>query len=372
MEQAQARLAEYGATVSAQFPSDYPERNGWRPRVNSLQDDVVGGVATPMFVLLCGVGLLLLVACVNVAHLVLARTSARRQELAIRRALGASGGQLLSQLAIESAVLAAAGGVLAVLVASWGLRGLIALAPGRVPRLDEVSLDFRAVAATALISLVVTMLFAFGPTLRMRRGGTFAALKEGGPGRSSDGKAARARGILVAAEVAMATVLLVGAGLFIRTVVGLLNVPVGFETDHLFTARITLPRPNDAARAAYLDPGRRVTVYREILRRIQGLPDVERVALSSQIPMGGFNPPLFVEIDGGDLAGLRPVMHEFQVSAGYFDTMGTRILRGRAFAESDRLGSEPVAIVSDTAARTFWKGRDPLGERLRWVRICPG
>ena len=169
----------------------------------------------------------------------------------------------------------------------------------------------------------------------------------------------------------MATVLLVGAGLFIRTVGGLLNVPFGFETDHLFTARITLPRPNDTARAAYLDPGRRVIVYREILRRIQALPEVERAALSSQIPMGGFNAPLFVEIDGGDLAGVRPVMHDFQVSAGYFDTMGTRILRGRAFAESDRAGGEPVAIVSETAARTFWKGRDPLGERLRFGPDLP-
>ena len=162
VEQAQARLAEYGAAVSAQFPSDYPARNGWAPRVNPLQDDVVGGVATPMFVLLCGVGLLLLVACVNVAHLVLARTSGRRQELAIRRALGASGSRLMSQLAIESAMLAAAGGALAVLVASWGLRGLVALAPARVPRLEDVALDVTAVLVTGLISLAVALLFAFG------------------------------------------------------------------------------------------------------------------------------------------------------------------------------------------------------------------
>jgi predicted permease len=372
VEQAQARLAEYGATVSAQFPSDYPVANGWAPRVVPLQEDVVAGVATPMFVLLSGVALLLLVACVNVAHLVLARTSARRQELAIRRALGASGGQLLSQLAIESAILASAGGALAVLVASWGLRGLVALAPGRIPRLDEVTLDVTAVAATALVSLAVTLVFAFGPALRVRRMATFAALKEGGPGRSSDGRAARTRGFLVAAEVAMATVLLVGAGLFIRTVVGMLNVPLGFETDRLMTARIALPRPNDLVRATYVEPARRAAAFDEALRRIGSLPGVERAAMSSQIPMGGFNAPVFVELaqDTGN-GGRRPVVHDFQVSAGYFDTIGTRIVRGRPFAESDGAASEAVAIVSETAVRMFWKGRDPLGERLRFSPELP-
>ena len=372
VEQARARLAEYGVTVSAQFPSDYPERNGWRPSVTPLREDVVGGIATPMFVLLCGVGLLLLVACVNVAHLVLARTSARRQELAIRRALGASGGQLMSQLAIESAMLAAAGGALAVLVASWGLRALVALAPGRVPRLDDVTLDLTAVAVTALIALAVTLVFAFGPALHLRGAATFAALKEGGPGRSSDGRAARTRGFLVAAEVAMATVLLVGAGLFIRTVVGMLNVPVGFEIDRLLTARVALPRPNDLARATYVDPARRAAAFHEALRRVGALPGVERAAMSSQIPMGGFNAPVFVELarDPAD-GGPRPVVHDFQVSSGYFDTMATRIVRGRPFADADGAGSEPVAIVSETAARMLWKGRDPIGETLRFSPELP-
>ena len=151
----------------------------------------------------------------------------------------------------------------------------------------------------------------------------------------------------------------------------MLNVPVGFETDQLLTARIALPRPNDAARATYLDPARRVTFFRETLRRIEALPGVEHAAMSSQIPMGGFNPPLFVEIDGRDSgdAGVRPVMHSFQVSPSYFQTMGVSIVRGRSFTESDRTGAAHVAIVSETAARNFWNGRDPLGERLR---LAPG
>jgi putative ABC transport system permease protein len=171
--------------------------------------------------------------------------------------------------------------------------------------------------------------------------------------------------------VAIATVLLVGAGLLVRTVVGLLNVPVGFDTDHLLTARITLPRPNDPARAAYLDPVRRVAFYRETLRRVQALPGVERAAMASQIPMGGFNPPLFVEVEGRDSASARPVMHDFAVSPDYFGTMGITILKGRSFAEPDRAGAEPVAIVSDTAARIFWRGRDPIGGRLRFSPDLP-
>jgi putative ABC transport system permease protein len=373
LDQAQAALADYGAAISQQFASDYPAQNGWRPRVIPLHDDLLGRVATPMFVLLSGVGLLLLVACVNVAHLALARSSGRQSEMAIRRALGASRVQLTWQLLTESALLATAGAALAVLVASWGVRVLIALAPAGVPRLEDVTLDFTAVLVTGLIALVVTVMFAFGPVLRMPGVEMFAALKEGGPGRSTGGRAGRTRSILVVAEVAMATALLVGAGLFVRTVVGMLNVPVGFETDRLLTARITLPRPNDPAHATYLDPVRRSAFYREALGRVRSIPGVERAAMSSQIPLGGFNAPLFVEFDRPDAGdpGARPVVHHFQVSPGYFETMGVRIVRGRAFADSDRAGAEQVAIVSDTAARMFWSGEDPLGQRLRFSPDTP-
>jgi putative ABC transport system permease protein len=170
-------------------------------------------------------------------------------------------------------------------------------------------------------------------------------------------------------EVATATLLLVGAGLLVRTVAGMLSVPVGFETGNLLTARMTLPRPNDARRAAYLDPATRSAFYRDALRRIQAVPGVQQAALSSQIPLGGFNPPLFVEIDGG--GETRPVVHDFEISSSFFDTMGTRILRGRGFTGADRAGGEPVAIVSETAARTLWRGRDPIGGRLRFSPDLP-
>ena len=372
LEQARSQLADYGTRLAREFPTDYPPQNGWTPRVVPLRDDVVGSVATPMFVLLSGVGVLLLIACVNVAHLVLARGSGRRQEIAIRRALGATSARLTSQLVTESAVIAAAGGGLAILVASWGIRGVTALAPARVPRLEGAELDLTALAITAAISLGVMVVFALVPAWQMRRVETSAALKERGPGRTTDGRGGRARGVLVAAEVAMATVLLVGAGLLVRTVASLLHVPVGFEADRLVTARLTLPRPNDPARAVYLDPARRAAFSRATIERVAQLPGVERVAMSTQIPMGGFNPPLFFEAEGAASgAGARPVIHDFRVSHAYFDTLGIQLVRGRVFSDADGAGSEPVAIISEAAARAFWRDGDPLGQRLRLSPDAP-
>jgi putative ABC transport system permease protein len=376
-EQAQARLAEYGTAVSQRFPAAYPAQNGWRPTVASLRDDVVGGASTSMLMLLGGVSLLLLIACANVAHLVLARSAGRRREIAIRQALGASAGHLIRQFVIESAVLAAAGGALGLIIASWTLTGLMALAPGRIPRIDVVSLDVTAVLVAAAISCAVTVIFGLVPAWQLRRVDTVSAVKESGTSGSTGARPGRAREILVAAEVAMATVLLIGAGLLVRSIVGLVNIPLGFETDSLVTARIALPRPNDAARATYLDPARRVAFYREAIARIGALPGVERVAMSTQIPMGGFNPPLLVDIQGFEQReqSVRPVMASFLVSPSYFETMGIRILRGRSFRESDRAGSESVAIISDTAARTLWKGVDPIGARVRvrsdgpWITV---
>jgi predicted permease len=364
LQDAQARLEEYGRTVRRQFPADYPEPHGWTPRVVPLQEDVVGAVATPMFVLLSGVGLLLLVACVNVAHLVLARMTSRRTEIAIRQALGASGRRLAGQLMIESALLASAGALTGVLVASWGLRALTVLAPPRLPRVDQVALDVTAIGAAAVVAFGVMVAFGLVPGLSLREAGTAAALKEGA-GRASDGRGGRTRTLLVAAEVAIATVLLVAAGLLVRTVGGLLEVPVGFDTQNLVTARLTLPRPNDPSRAEYLDPQQRTALYREVLGRVSALPGVERAALSSQVPLGGFTPPLFVEIEGLARGGAAPVMHQFQVSPSFFDTLGVPLSAGRGFSGADVAGGEPVAIVSETAARRFWKGASPVGARMR-------
>lgn len=376
-EQAQARLAEYGATVSRQFPAAYPTQNGWRPTLTTLREDVVGGVSSSMLTLLGGVGLLLLIACVNVAHLVLARSTGRQREIAIRQALGASAGNLIRQFVIESAMLAVAGGLAGLIIASWTLSGLMALAPGRIPRIEGVGIDLAAVLVAATIACAVTVIFGLVPAWQLRRVDTVSAVKEGGTSGSTGSRPGRTREMLVAAEVAMATVLLIGAGLLIRSIVLLVNVPLGFETDSLLTARIALPRPNDMARAAYLDPTRRVAFYREATTRIGALPGVERVAMSSQIPMAGFNRPFLVEIQGFEQReqNIRPSMQHYQVSPAYFETMGIRLVRGRTFNDADRAGGEPSAIISETAARTIWKDIDPIGARVRlrsdgpWITV---
>ena len=364
LEQAHGRLVEYGVDVSRQFPADYPPQSGWTPRVTALQESVVSGVSTPMLMLLGAVSLLLLIAFVNVAHLVLARAAGRRREMAIRQALGARAGQLTRQLVTESAVLALAGGALGLVIASWALGGLITLAPGRVPRIDTVTFDFTAVLVAIGIGCGATAVFGLVPSWQLARAD--AGVTAAGSPRTTDWRAGRARHLLVVAEVAMATILLIGAGLLVRSIIGLVNVPLGFDPDSLLTARISLPRPNDASRATYLDPARRVAFVRETLARVGALPGVERVAMATQIPMGGFNSPWIVEIEGEtDGQRAQPVIHNFQISPSYFETMRIRIVRGRPFTDFDRAGSEPVAIVSEAAARAYWKGHDAIGTRLR-------
>jgi predicted permease len=373
IEQARARLDAYGADVRQQYSSDYPEGSGWNPLLVSLQDDVVGSVAAPMLILLCAVGIVLLIVCANVAHLVLARASERQQEMAIRQALGASAGRLTRQMLTESAVLASAGGVLGLLAASWGMQALIALAPSRVPRLGEVTMDTAAIGVTALLAIITTVVFGMAPAWQMRRMNAFALVKEGGQGRSASSRRTTGRNLLVSAQVALAIILLVGAGLLIRSVGALLDVPVGFETKNLLTSRIWLPRPNDAANGVYLEPAKRVEFYRETLRRVSALPQVTHAAMSTQIPMGGYNAPWFFEVEGRDLSdqGVRPVIQNFQVSPSYFDTLGIPIVRGRGFTDLDRAGATLVAVVSASAAGSIWGSEDPIGKRLRYSAQAP-
>jgi predicted permease len=370
--QAQAALDVYANDARAQYPADYPSENGWAPRIVALQDDVTQNVAATMWILLTAVGLVLLIACANVANLILARASERQQEIAMRRALGASHARLARQMLTESAVLASAAGLAGLALASFGTDALVALAPGGVASLADVSIDTPAIVITVVLSLMTTVLFGLAPVWHLRHLSPSAVVKEASAGGSGSPRRTRVRHALVSAEVALAMVLLVGAGLLTRTVTALLSVPVGFETENLLTARVWLPRPNDDALGVYLRPDARVAFYREALRRVRALPGVDEAAMSTQIPMGGFNAPIFFEIEGrGPTREARPVIHNFQVSPGYFETMRIPIVRGRDFTEFDRAGSEPVAMISAAAARTFWSGDDPVGKRIRLSPTLP-
>jgi predicted permease len=370
---AQEALDAYAAAQRSASPADYPETNGWNPRVLPLQEDVVGAVTTPMLILLGAVGFVLLIGCANVANLMLTRASRRHHEMAVRVSLGATAGRLARQVLTESALVAAAGGLVGLLLASWSLRALIVLAPSRLPRIDSVSLDGQALAMSLLLAAAATLLFGLAPALQMRKVTALAAVRDGDRGGSAAPSAMRLRNALVAAEVAMAMILLVGAGLLARTFWTLQNVPTGFDTSNLVTARIWLPRPNDSAKGVYLDPENRVAFIRETLRRVSALPQVERAALATQIPLGGYNPPIFFEIEGRTTSPDtgRLVIHNFQVSPEYFDTLRVPIVQGRAFTDADRAHSELVAIVTQAAARRFWPNASPIGSRIRVAPRAP-
>ena len=355
IEQVRTRLAAYGAQVRQQFAADYPARNGWAPRVVPLRSDVVGSAATPMLILLAGVSLLLLIVCANIAHLVLARASEREPEMAIRQALGASAGRLTRQLLAESVVLAAAGGALGLLFAAWGLQLLIALAPSRVPRVAEMTIDAPTIAAAAALTVVTALVFGLVSAARLRRSNlnTSAVMKESGPGRSAGVQRARLRGGLVSAQVAIATILLVGAGLLVRTVGELLSVPIGFETANLTTARIWLPLPNDAAAGRYANPERRASLARDLVARLETIPGVRHAARLDAGSDGRVQSAAVRRNRGQESADqrARPVIHEFLVSPGYFQTLGLPIVRGRAITDADRAGAAPVVVISEAAAR---------------------
>jgi putative ABC transport system permease protein len=365
VEEAQAALDVYAASVRSQFAGDYPSSDGWTPRVIPLQQDVTGNVAATMWILLSAVGLVLLIACVNVANLILARASERQQEIAMRRALGASHGRLARQMLTESAVLACAAGALGLIVAAFATDALVAFAPSRVAGLADVTMDGPVIAAAIVLAAITTVLFGVAPVWHLRQLSPYAVVKESAAGGSGSVRRTHVRHLLVGSEVALAMVLLVGAGLLARTVTALLSVPIGFDANYLVTARLWLPRPNDSAQGVYTRPDARVAFYRETLRRIDALPGVERAAMSNQIPMGGYNPPIFFELEAHRVGNARPVIHSFQVSPGYFDTMRIPVVRGRVFNEFDRADSEPVALISDAAARTFWGSDDPVGKRIR-------
>lgn len=366
MAQVQERLNAYAADQRQQFPGDYPASTGWHPLVVPLQQDVVGDVTAPMLTLLGAVGFVLLIACANVANLMLTRSSERGQEMAVRASLGASSGRLTRQILTESAVLAVVGGAVGLLVASWSVRALVLMAPSRLPRLDSVTLDTQALMAALVLSMLTTVLFGLVPAMQVRRVETLAAVRESDRGRTAGPTGTRMRGVLVAAEVAMAVVLLMGAGLLARSFWAVQQVPVGIDTENLLTARVWLPRPNDPANGVYLDSSARVAFGQEALERIVALPGVERVAISSQIPMGGYDPPIFFERDGA--AGeeeRQPTIHSFVVTPDYFATLGVAVVRGRGFTSADRDGGAPVAVVSEAAVRQYWEGENPVGDRIR-------
>ena len=252
---AQARLEMLGATIRAEHQREFPDAQGWRPRVIPLQHDFVGRVQPLLLVLLCAVGAVLLIACANVANLLLARASARAREFAIRGALGATRTRLVRQLLTESLVLAAAGGLLGVLTARYLLAGLTVLVPAGLPRAAEITIDGRVLAFTAALSLLTGVLFGVWPALSASPSHAYDTLKDSTRSVTAGLRRTRVRGALVIAEFALALVLLVTAALLVRSFVSLYRVDTGFSADHVLTSKLWMPQPNDPATGPYFRAG---------------------------------------------------------------------------------------------------------------------
>ena len=349
------------ATIARRLEAEYPNSNaGWGVELIGLQERMVGEIRPALLVFMGAVGLVLLIVCANVANLMLARVAAREREVTIRAALGASRRRLVRQLLTESVLLALAGGVLGLGLAVWGVSALRALDASTLPRLNEVHLDGGALAFALLLSVGTGLLFGVVPAIRVLGFDLRGGLAEGGRGLSGARAGARTRTALVLAEVALASVLLVGAALLLRSFVGLQRVDPGFTTQGILTARVTLPR------ARYDDPPRQVAFADALLERARALPGVSSASLSTNAPVDEGMSYWAIAV-----AGVEPPPPEvvqdavvYRTSPEFFRTFGLPLIHGRLFEAGDRGESTPVAIVSQSLARRYWPGRDPVGSRL--------
>jgi predicted permease len=349
-------MSGIAARLATQYPAD---NDGLGANVVSLHRSLVGDVEPTVVMLFAAVGLVLLIACANVASLLLARAEERSREAAICVALGATRARMLSRTLAESLVLGLAGGVAGIILATWGIDALLALAPGDLPRADEITLDWRVIAFTLIISLACGACFGLFPAIRAWRLDLHSALKAGG--RLTVGAPRRRlRGLLVASELALALTLLTGAGLLLRSVLTLLAVNPGFRAENVLSARLSLPR------TTYDTPERAGAMFGMLLERARALPGVIDASAVSDLPASGSSMNRGFVIEGRP-APRRPadMTVEYRVvDPRYFATMGVPLLRGRGFIAADAPGGLRVATISETMARQYWPDRNPIGARV--------
>jgi putative ABC transport system permease protein len=355
VEQAQADME----AVARQLGQQYNSNHG--VKVISLQERIVGDVRPTLLALLGAVGLVLLIACANVANLLLARASSRQREFAIRTAHGASRLRVIRQLLTESILLALLGCGVGLLLAYWGVELLTSALPSDTPRLKEIGLDWRVLVFTLLVSLLTGLAFGLAPALRASAVNLTDSLKEGGRGSSEGFRSNRVRSLLVVSEVALSLVILVTAALLVRSYQRLQVVDPGFETSNMLTLQLSLPV------AKYDDDAKQSAFFQQLVQRLEALPQVKAVALANDIPLVGDMQTSAPRIEGranstveGSLAGVHAV------SQNYFQVIGTPVLKGRAFTSADTLNSPPVIIINNTMAQRLFPNEEPIGKRIRF------
>src|SRR5262245_5360957 len=358
LAQAQASMD----VLARQLEQQYPKSNaGWGVRMRTFYDWLVPEqVRRSIFVLFAAVGFVLLIVCANVANLLLARASTRRREMALRAALGASRLRVMRQLLTESLVLAGLGGLAGALLAIWGANLLKASAALDIPRLNETRLDLRVLGFTLIVALLTGLIFGLAPAWQASKLNLNETLKEGG--RNGDGARRGLRSALVVGEVAMALVLLLSAGLMIRSFANLQNAPLGFAPENVLTMQINLPG------SKYGEKAQRVNFYNQLLERMRAAPGVTDAAAVTQLPLfSGASWAQEITLEGREAAsdGVKLSARTFAVTPRYFRTMGIPLLQARDFTEQDSDAAQLNFIVSESFARQFWPNENPLGKRFR-------
>jgi len=359
-EQAQAEMDIAAQRLAEAHPD---ENKGRLIRLMSLQEYMVGDVRPALLILFGAVGLVLLIACANFANLLLARSAARRQEVAVRSALGAGRLRIVRQLLTESVLLSLAGGAAGLVLALWGVDVLRSAGPESLPRLEEVGVDWSVLAFTLGVSVLTGVVFGLAPAWSASRVDMNDALKEGGRGRSGGAAGGRLRGALVATELALALVLLIGAGLLVKGFWLLRGVEPGFDPRHLLTVRVELPE------ARYKEIPAQTEFRRRVLEELNSLPGTE-AAMVSELPLGGSSLMHNFAIEGRQVAvGDEPELFSRSVGGDYFRLMHIPLRAGRDLTPQDTAGAPLVGVVNEAFAREYFPGASPVGARVRWARM---
>jgi putative ABC transport system permease protein len=338
----------------------YPPQMQFDTVVLTLQDEAVGRVRRTMWLLFGAVGFLLVIACANVANLLLVRAEARQREIAVRSALGAGAARMVRQLLTEGLVLALASAAAGLMLATIGVRALAAWNPADIPRVAGASIDWRVLLFTAAIAVATTVLFSVAPAVRLLRADVSESMKEGSSNATVGGGRRRFNAALVVAQMALSLVLLVGAGLTLRTLWSLQRIDLGFNPAGVLTMRIALPQ------ASYPDPAQVVGFFARLTGELRGVPGVRAAGAARSLPLGSTIGDFGLRVDGYVPPPGTGAKGDWQiVTAGYIEAMGEQIVRGRAIEASDTSDSQLVGLINEEMARRYWAGRDPIGGRFR-------
>ena len=369
---AQSQLNVLVASLQRQFPADYPVESGWAMQLTPLKESVVGNVRQSLVVLLAAVGMVLLIGCVNVANLLLARASARQREMAVRQALGAARWRLVRQLLTESILLALLGGITGIGILLCTKDVLVRMIPESLPRLNDITISLSVLLFAVAVSIVSGIIFGLAPAFQAGRLDLAHTLRMEGRGSRGSREQIGTRRVLVVTEFALSLMLMIAAGLLLRSFWDLYRAPLGFNPENVMAVHLWLPIPNDPKTDIYGTPAQEAPLVRELMRRSRQLPGVQEAAMGrdASIPLNHVPDMTPLILEGRETRTKEPPQVErSNVTAEYFHLLGIPLLRGRLFSDADNENAPQVAVVNQAFARAWWPGADAVGKRLKVGRL---